>query len=115
MNNLKKEDANIQDFIKLNIVLGTILSASINEKAKIQAYILTIDFGTNVGLKKTSAQITNYSLDELIGKQVVGVCNLPSKNVAGLVSEVLILGAMSGKKISLLQADKLLENGTIIG
>ena len=115
MDNLKKKDANIQDFTKLNIVLGTILSASINQKAKIPAYILTIDFGTNGGLKKTSAQITNYSLDELIGKQVVGVCNLPSKNIAGFVSEVLILGAMSGKKISLLQADELLENGTIIG
>jgi len=115
MNNLEKEDTNIQDFIKLNIVLGTILSASINEKAKIPAYILTIDFGIKVGLKKTSAQITNYSLDELIGKQVVGICNLPSKNVAGFVSEVLILGAISGKKISLLQADEPLENGTIIG
>ena len=92
MNNLEKEDANIQDFIKLNIVLGTILNASINEKAKIPAYILTIDFGIKVGLKNTSAQITNYSLDELIGKQVVGICNLPSKNVAGFVSEVLVLG-----------------------
>ena len=115
MNNLELEDANIQNFTKLNIVLGTILSASINEKAKIPAYILTIDFGTNGGLKKTSAQITNYSLDELIGKQVVGICNLPSKNVAGFVSEVLVLGAMSGKKISLLQADEPLENGTVIG
>ena len=98
MNNLEKEDANIQDFIKLNIVLGTILNASINEKAKIPAYILTIDFGIKVGLKNTSAQITNYSLNQLIGKQVVGICNLPSKNVAGFVSEVLVLGAMSGKK-----------------
>ena len=94
MNSLKKEDANIQDFTKLNIVLGTILTASFNEKAKIQAYILTIDFGIKVGIKNTSAQITNYSLDELIGKQVVGICNLPSKNVAGFVSEVLVLGAM---------------------
>ena len=52
MNSLKKEDANIQDFTKLNIVLGTILTSSINEKAKIPAYILTIDFGIDVGLKK---------------------------------------------------------------
>ena len=115
MNSLKKEDANIQDFTKLNIVLGTILTASFNEKAKIPAYILTIDFGIKVGIKNTSAQITNYSLNQLIGKQVVGICNLPSKNVAGFVSEVLVLGAMSDKKINLLQADEPLENGTIIG
>jgi len=115
MNISKKDNVSIQDFTKLNIVLGTILTASFNEKAKIPAYILTIDFGIKVGIKNTSAQITNYSLDELIGKQVVGICNLPSKNVAGFVSEVLVLGAMSGKKINLLQADEILENGTVIG
>jgi tRNA-binding protein len=115
MNINKKEDISIQDFTKLDIVLGTILKASKNQKANLPAYILTIDFGKIIGIKSTSAQITNYSLDELIGKQVVGICNLPAKNIAGFVSEVLVLGAVVGKEISLLQADKNLENGTLIG
>tara|TARA_B110000091_G_C13789405_1_gene464927 strand:+ start:291 stop:638 length:348 start_codon:yes stop_codon:yes gene_type:complete len=115
MNINKKEDISIQDFTKLDIVLGTILKASKNQKAKLPAYILTIDFGKIIGIKSTSAQITNYSLDELIGKQVVGICNLPAKNIAGFVSEVLVLGAVVGEEISLLQADKNLENGTLIG
>tara|TARA_B100000795_G_scaffold224908_1_gene180477 strand:+ start:126 stop:473 length:348 start_codon:yes stop_codon:yes gene_type:complete len=111
----KKEDITINDFTKLNIVLGTILKASKNQKAKLPAYILDIDFGEIMGIKSTSAQITNYSLAELIGKQVIGICNLPAKNIAGFVSEVLVLGAISGKDISLLQADRNLENGTLIG
>tara|TARA_B100000780_G_scaffold251087_1_gene197566 strand:- start:49 stop:396 length:348 start_codon:yes stop_codon:yes gene_type:complete len=111
----KKEDITINDFTKLNIVLGTILKASKNQKAKLPAYILDIDFGEIMGIKSTSAQITNYSLGELIGKQVIGICNLPAKNIAGFVSEVLVLGAISGKDISLLQADRNLENGTLIG
>ena len=115
MNFSKTDDISIQDFKKLNIVLGKILTASKNQKAKLPAYVLTIDFGKIIGIKSTSAQITNYSLDELIGKQVVAICNLPAKNVAGFVSEVLILGAVVGKEISLLQADKDLENGTLIG
>ena len=115
MNISKKENISIQDFTKLNIVLGTILKASKNKKAKLPAYILDIDFGEIIGIKSTSAQITNYSLAELIGKQVIGICNLPAKNIAGFVSEVLVLGAISGKDISLLQADINLENGTLIG
>ena len=109
------EEISINDFSKLNLVLGTILEASKNVKAKKPAYILKIDFGTNVGLKYTSAQITNYSLKELIGRQVVAVCNLPSKKVAGFISEVLILGAISGKNVHLLRPDIKLENGTLIG
>ena len=115
MNTNIKEDITIQDFTKLNIVLGTILTASKNQKAIFPAYILTIDFGKIIGTKSTSAQITNYSLDQLIGKQVVGICNLPAKNIAGFLSEVLILGAIVGKEISLLQADKILKDGTLIG
>ena len=109
------EEISINDFSKLNLVLGTILEASKNVKAKKPAYILKIDFGTKVGLKYTSAQITNYSLKELIGKQVVAVCNLPSKKIGGFTSEVLILGAISGKNIYLLRPDIELENGTLIG
>ena len=109
------EEISINDFSKLNLVLGTILEASKNVKAKKPAYILKIDFGTKVGLKYTSAQITNYPLKELIGRQVVAVCNLPSKKVAGFTSEVLILGAISDKNVHLLRPDIELENGTLIG
>ena len=67
----KKEQISINDFTKLNIVLGTILDASKNTKAIKPAYILKIDFGKAIGIKQTSAQITNYSLEELIDRQVV--------------------------------------------
>ena len=113
MNNLEKEDANIQDFIKLNIVLGTILKASKNQKAKLPAYILTIDFGIKVGLKQSSAQITHYYNEEnLKGKQVVGICNFPEKNIAGIVSQVLILGSIDKEgKVILLHPSQESENG----
>ena len=112
---LNKEEVSISDFTKLNIVLGTILDARFNVKAKNPAYILKIDFGNQVGIKSTSAQVTNYSINELIGRQVIAVCNLPSKKVAGFTSEVLILGAISGKDVHLLRTDINLQNGTLIG
>ncbi len=115
MDLLKKEQISISDFTKLDLVLGTILEASKNIKAKKPAYILKIDFGKNVGVKQTSAQITNYSLEELINRQVVAVCNLPSKKIAGFTSEVLILGAISGESVHLLRPDVKLGNGTLIG
>ena len=115
MDVLNKEQVSISDFTKLSLVLGTILEASQNTKAKKPAYILKIDFGETVGVKLTSAQITNYSLEELINRQVVAVCNLPSKKIAGFTSEVLILGAISGEDVHLLRPDIKLENGTLIG
>ena len=112
----KNEDnVSIQDFTKLDVAIGTILEASQNIKAKKPAYILKIDFGQNIGIKSTSAQITNYSIDELIGRQIVGISNLPSKNIAGFVSEVLVLGAVLGEEVHLLRTDNKLENGTLVG
>ena len=110
-----KEQVSINDFTKLNIVLGTILEASQNTKAKKPAYILKIDFGKVIGTKQTSAQITNYTLEELVNRQVVAICNLPSKKIAGFTSEVLVLGAISGKNVYLLCPEIKLENGTLIG
>jgi tRNA-binding protein len=115
MKSLNKEEVSISDFTKLNIVLGTIIEARPNIKAKNPAYILKIDFGNELGIKSTSAQVTNYSTSELIGRQVIAVCNLPSKKVAGFTSEVLVLGAISGKDVHLLRTDITLENGTLIG
>ena len=115
MNSSNIDQISISDFTKLNLVLGTILEVSENVKAKNPAYILKIDFGKTIGIKQTSAQITNYSFQELINRQVVAVCNLPSKKIAGFTSEVLILGAISGEDVHLLRPDIKLENGTLIG
>ena len=112
---MKKEIINFEDFLKIDMRVGTILEVSINNKARKPAYILKIDFGKAIGIKKTSAQITNYSLEELVDRQVVAVCNLPSKKIAGFTSEVLVLGAISGKDVHLLSPDVKLENGTLIG
>ena len=91
MDSSNKEQISINDFTKLNIVLGTILDASKNTKAIKPAYILKIDFGKVIGTKQTSAQITNYTLEELVNRQVVAVCNLPSKKLLVLIPKFLYL------------------------
>ena len=106
---------NFENFSKFKILIGTILSVTNNEKARKPAYVLDIDFGNEVGVKKTSAQITNYKLSELKGRQVIAVSNFPSKNIAGVISEVLVLGAISKEGVKLLSLDEKVENGTIVG
>ena len=106
---------NFENFSKFKILIGTILSITKNEKARKPAYVLDIDFGDEVGVKKTSAQITNYKLSELKGRQVIAVSNFPSKNIAGVISEVLVLGAISKEGVKLLSLDEKVENGTIVG
>src|SRR5689334_9540259 len=84
---------NYQDFEKVDIRVGKIISAEDFPEAKKPAYKLTIDFGSGVGLKKSSAQITrNYSKEQLIGKLIIGVVNFPPKQIGPFVSEVLTLG-----------------------
>ena len=100
------------DFEKIKMATGTILEVKINTKARKPSYIIKIDFGPKIGIKTSSAQITNYSTKELINKQIVGVINFEKKNIAGIESEVLILGAVSkDNSILLLNADKNLING----
>ena len=82
--------------------------------ARIFAYA-KIDFGNELGVKKTSAQITNYTMKELEGRQIVAVTNFPSKNIAGIISEVLVLGAITNEGVKLLGLDSKLENGIAIG
>ena len=85
-----------EDFAKIDIRVGTVLEAELNKKAKKPAYKLKIDFGNEIGIKKTSAQITDYyTPDELIGKQLLAVVNFPPKQIADFISEVLILGTYS--------------------
>ena len=100
------------DFEKIKMATGTILEAKINPKAHKPAYIIKIDFGPKIGIKTSSAQITNYSTEELIDKQIIAVINFEKKNIAGIESEVLILGAVNkDNSILLLNADKNLING----
>ena len=101
------------DFEKVKILTGTILEVTENIKARKPAYVLKIDFGEKVGIKFSSAQITNYSIEELINRQVVAVCNFEKKNIAGIESEVLVLGSIDqDNKVILLQPDVLVKNGS---
>ena len=110
---MKKPIIKYDDFEKVEILTGTILEATENVKARKSAYVLKIDFGEKVGVKFSSAQITNYSTEELINKQVVAVCNFEKKNIAGIESEVLVLGSIDqDNRVILLQPDILVKNGS---
>ena len=101
------------DFDKVEILIGTIMEVTENIKARKPAYVLKIDFGEKVGIKFSSAQITNYSIEELINKQVVAVCNFEKKNIAGIESEVLVLGSIDqDNKVILLEPDIVVKNGS---
>ena len=102
-----------EDFKKVNIKLGTIIEVKKNEKARTPSLVLKVDFGSEIGIKQSSAQITDYYNEEsLVGKQVIGVCNFPAKNIAGVVSEVLILGAIEKDgKVVLLHPSQKTVNG----
>ena len=110
-----KDIVKYEDFEKLDILVGTILEVKINEKARKPAYVIHIDFGKKIGIKQSSAQITNYSIEELLNKQVIGVCNFGKKNIAGIESEVLILGAINEKEeVILLHPQQKVKNGSYI-
>ena len=101
------------DFRKVDIRVGTVLSVKNNEKARQPALVLEVDFGGNIGVKSSSAKITHYyNSDNLVGKQIIAVCNFPTKNIAGVKSEVLVLGAIEKDgKVILVHPSKKVENG----
>ena len=101
------------DFIKVKIKIGTVLEVKNNEKARKPSLVVKVDFGPEIGIKQSSAQITHYyNSDNLVGKQVIGVCNFPKKNIAGVLSEVLILGAIEKDgKVVLVHPSQKTENG----
>ena len=102
----------IDEFQKVDMRVGTIIDASENQKAKKKAYKLTIDFGSEIGIKKSSAQITDvYKVKDLIGKQIIAVINFPPIKIGDIKSEVLVLGADSEKGVILLSIDKKVANG----
>ena len=105
-----------EEFTQVEIRTGTILEATLNSKAIKPAYKLTIDFGL-LGIKTSSAQITkNYSPGNLIGLQITAVVNFPVKRIAGVKSEVLVLGAYSDNKdVVLLTPAESVEDGSLVG
>ena len=98
---------------KLDIRLGTVLSVKKNEKARKPSLVVEVDFGKDIGVKTSSAQITHYySSENLVGKQVIGVCNFPEKNIAGIKSQILLLGSIDEEgKVTLLHPSQKAENG----
>ena len=108
-----KEQISYDDFDKIDIRIGTVISVKKNEKARKPSLVIEVDFGKEIGIKQSSAQITHYYKEEnLKGKQVVGICNFPEKNIAGIVSQVLILGSIDKEgKVILLHPSQESDNG----
>ena len=104
------------DFASIDMRVGTVLTAERFPEARKPAYKLTIDFGPELGVKRSSAQLTvHYQPEELVGRQVIAAVNLGTRRIATFDSEVLVLGAMpSPTEVILLRADHSVPNGTRI-
>ncbi|GGG59511.1 tRNA-binding protein [Bizionia arctica] len=103
-----------EDFVKIDLRVGTILEVLDFPKARNPAYQLIIDFG-DLGIKKTSAQITTlYKKEDLLNKQIVAVVNFPRKQIASFMSECLVLGAVNGKDVILLNPENKVLNGSTV-
>jgi tRNA-binding protein len=105
------------EFERVEIRVGTILEANDFSEARKPAFQLTIDFGTSIGIRKTSAQITKrYTKEALVGRQIVAVVNFPKKQIGKFMSECLVLGAVGQEgDVILLAPDFKIENGLRIG
>ena len=106
------EQVTFDDFMKLDIRVGTIVEARPFEKARKPAYQLLVDLGPDLGRKRSSAQITP---EELVGKQVLAVVNFPPRQIANFFSQVLVLGTYSQGGVVLITPDKPVENGDRLG
>ena len=105
------------DFEKIDMRTGTIIEVMDFPKARNPAYKLTIDFGEEIGLKRSSAQVTaHYKKEDLLNRKVVAVVNFPPKQIADFISECLVLGVYDeNKDVILLQPERLVKNGMRIG
>ena len=108
-----KEQITYDIFDKVDIRIGTVISVKKNEKARKPSLVIEVDFGNEIGVKESSAQITHfYSEENLKGKQVIGICNFPEKNIAGIKSQFLVLGAIEEDgKVVLLHPSQKTKNG----
>lgn len=105
-----------EDFLKLDIRVGEIIQCEVFAKARKPAYKLLVDFGDEIGVKKSSAQITElYHTDDLIGRQVLGVVNFPPRQIADFISEVLVLGVYSSNGVVLIVPQQKVEKGDKLG
>ena len=105
-----------EDFEKVAMRIGTIIEVYDFPQARKPAYQLTIDFGLEIGIKKSSAQITKrYAKTDLVGKQIVAVINFPKKQIGNFMSECLVLGSVNDDDIVLLSSDLKVDNGLRIG
>jgi tRNA-binding protein len=95
------------DFERVDVRVGVITHVEDFAKARNPSYKLTIDFGAEIGVRRSSAQLTNYAPEALIGRQIIAVINFAPKNIAGFMSECLVLGVpMADGKVSLLSPTK---------
>ncbi|MFH6769613.1 tRNA-binding protein [Gaetbulibacter aquiaggeris] len=103
-----------EDFTKVDLRVGTIIEVNDFPEARNPAYRLTIDFG-ELGIKKSSAQITTlYTKKDLLNRQIVAVVNFPAKQIANFISECLVLGAVNGKDVILLNPENKVKNGSTV-
>ena len=108
------ETITFEDFTKVDLRVGTIIEVNDFPEAINPAYQLTIDFG-ELGIKKSSAQITTlYTKKQLLNKQIVAVVNFPKKQIAKFLSECLVLGAVNGKDVILLNPENAVKNGSSV-
>ncbi|EOH52432.1 hypothetical protein UA3_02558 [Enterococcus faecium EnGen0263] len=123
LNNCELEDilgginlATFDDFQKLDMRVGEIVRVEDLPKARNPAYKLWVDFGDDIGIKQSSAQITDcYELTDLIGKQVLGVVNFPPMRVAGFKSEVLVMGVYAEQGVVLIEPQQKVKKGDRLG
>lgn len=105
-----------KDFEKVELRVGTIISVKIFKEARTPAYIVEVDFGKDIGIKKSSAQVTTlYQAESLIGKQIIGVVNFPPKQIGPMKSEFLLTGFYREDGVVLAVPDLPVENGSKIG
>ena len=113
---MKNDALTWNEFMNVEMRIGTIISAEEFKEARNPAYKMTIDFG-EFGMRKTSAQVTTlYEPKDIIGKQIIAVINFPPKQIANIMSECLVLGGVGeNKEVTLIEPERHVKNGTRIG
>ena len=106
-----------EDFFNIDIRVGTVTSAAPFPEARKPSIKMEIDFGAELGVRRSSAQLTvHYTPEQLVGRQVVAVVNIGERRIAGFMSQCLVLGAMpNASEVVLLRQDQPVANGTRIG